>query len=243
MVDPALGVSLKQCQCWDPAGLVWHGKRPKAGNGKKMEIEMENGPKLDRGKNGKKWPKNGFLREFSIIFAIFGPFFAIFAPVQLGAVFHFDFHFFSISGFWPFSMPYKPGRIPTLTLIFSLNLALKFQIAVRNHGASLEITVLVHLPTGLLIKKNGPVLAQEGCEMVSTLSFLSLIFGKGQGKPHLKARIVYPSRTQQNPWKRRGKTLQKNKEFLAEEKQGIPKKTRKGQGRKEWVKRAGQSER
>ena len=51
---------------------------------------MENGPKLDRGKNGKKkWSKNGKIRENSL-----GHCFAIFAPVQLVAVFHFDFHFF-----------------------------------------------------------------------------------------------------------------------------------------------------
>ena len=75
-----------------------------------MEIEMENGPKLDRGKNGQKMAQKWILREFSIIFPFLGHFFAIFAPVQLGAVFHFDFHFFfSISGFWPFSMPYQPG--------------------------------------------------------------------------------------------------------------------------------------
>ena len=79
-----------------------------------MEIEMENGPELDRGKNGKKWPKSGKIMEFSIIFPFFGHFFAIVAPVQLGAVFHFDFHCFPISGFWPFSMPYQPGRIPIL---------------------------------------------------------------------------------------------------------------------------------
>ena len=82
----------KLTRSWDPAGLAWHGKRPKAENGKKMEIEMENGPKLDRGKNGpKNGPKmenNGKLPQKSIFF---GPFFA---PFQLGAVFHFDFHFF-----------------------------------------------------------------------------------------------------------------------------------------------------
>ena len=78
---------------------------------------MENGPRLDGGKNGKKWPKNGFLREFPIIFQLWALFFAIFAPVQLGAVFHFDFHFFSISDFWPFSMPYQPGMIPTLSIV------------------------------------------------------------------------------------------------------------------------------
>ena len=49
------------------AGMAWK----TAGNGKKREIKMENGPKLDRGKNGKKWPKNGLLRDFSIFLAIF----------------------------------------------------------------------------------------------------------------------------------------------------------------------------
>ena len=54
---------------------------------------------------GQKWPKNGFLREFSII-SFLGHFFAIFAPVQLGAVFHFDFHFMF---FFPFP---AVGRFP-----------------------------------------------------------------------------------------------------------------------------------
>ena len=52
----------------------WYGmeKRPKAGNGEeeKMEIEMENGPKLDRGKNGQKmaqkWKNNGELPQKSM---------------------------------------------------------------------------------------------------------------------------------------------------------------------------------
>ena len=98
---------------WDPAGLVWHGKRPKAGNGKNGN---RNGTRPQAGR-GQKWQKNGPKMDFWGVFhyfSIFGPFFAIFAPVQLGAVFHSDFHFFSISGFWPFSMPYQPGRIPTL---------------------------------------------------------------------------------------------------------------------------------
>ena len=71
-----------------------------------MEVEMENGPKLDRGKNGKKMDFEGVFHYFSII-SIFGPFFAIFAPVQLGAVFHFDFHFF----FFPFpAFGHFPGH-------------------------------------------------------------------------------------------------------------------------------------
>ena len=76
---------------------------------------MENGPKLDGGKKmAKKWPKNGKILENSLKSPFFGHVFPIFAPVQLGALFPFDFHFFvfSISGFWPFSMPYQPGRIP-----------------------------------------------------------------------------------------------------------------------------------
>ena len=81
-----------------------------------MEIKMENGPELDRGKNGQKMAeKKGFWREFSLIFPFLGHLFAIVAPVQLGAVFHFDFHSFSISGFWPFSMSYQPGRIPNIS--------------------------------------------------------------------------------------------------------------------------------
>ena len=77
---------------------------------------MENGPRLDRGKNGKKMAQKRFLREFSIIFHFWAIFFAMFAIfVQLGAVFHFDFIIFSaISGFWPFSMPCQPGMIPNL---------------------------------------------------------------------------------------------------------------------------------
>ena len=79
---------------WDHAGLVWHGKRPKAGNGKRMEIEMENGPTLDGGKTGKKMAKKWMFEGVLHYFPFLGHFFAIFSPVQLGAVFHFDFHFF-----------------------------------------------------------------------------------------------------------------------------------------------------
>ena len=57
----------------------WHGmengQKPEMEN-KKKEIEMENGPKLDRGKNGKKMAQ---LREFSIIFH-FWAFFCHFCP-------------------------------------------------------------------------------------------------------------------------------------------------------------------
>ena len=92
---------------WDLAGLVWHGKRPKAGNGKKMEIEMENGPKLDRGKNGKKmaqkWKNNGKLHYFSI----FWPFFLPFLPLSSLGPFS-----ISISIFFPFP---AFGRFPCHT--------------------------------------------------------------------------------------------------------------------------------
>ena len=98
---------LRSCR----AGMAWktakfrkwkkngnrNGKRPQAGQGQKWQ------------KMAQKWIFKGVFHYFSI----FGPFFAIFAPVQLGAVFPFDFHFFSISAIWPFSMPYQPGRIAT----------------------------------------------------------------------------------------------------------------------------------
>ena len=63
-----------------------------------MEIEMENGPKLGRGKkNGKKMAQKMDFEGVFHYFSIFWPFFChlmIFPPAQLGAVFHFDFHFF-----------------------------------------------------------------------------------------------------------------------------------------------------
>ena len=68
---------------------------------------------------GQKWQRNGpqkwiFEGVFHYFFFFGAIFFChFFALVQLGAVFHFDFHFFlHFSGVWPFSMPYLPGRIP-----------------------------------------------------------------------------------------------------------------------------------
>ena len=86
------------CKSWDPAGLVWHGKRPKARNGKKMEIEMENRPKLDGGKNGKKMAQKWFFEGVFHYFSIFGPFFCHFCPRPAWGGFpfsisHFFFHF------------------------------------------------------------------------------------------------------------------------------------------------------
>ena len=100
--------------CWDPAGLVWHGKRPKAGNGKKkMEIEMA--PSWKGAKMAKKMAKNWIFEGVFHYFPFFGPFFGHFCPLSsLGPFSISIFIFFSISGFWPLSMPYQPGRIPTL---------------------------------------------------------------------------------------------------------------------------------
>ena len=87
---------------------VGHGKTAKSRKwGRKtMEIEMENGPKLDRSKKmAKKWPKKWKIMENSLIFCHFLPFFCL-GPFSI------SIPFFSISGFWPFSMPYQPGRIP-----------------------------------------------------------------------------------------------------------------------------------
>ena len=66
--------------------MAW--KAPKAGNGKKIwKSKLENGPKQ--------------------FWAIFWPF------LPLSSLGPLPFLFFSISGFWPFSMPYQPGRILT----------------------------------------------------------------------------------------------------------------------------------
>ena len=84
---------------WDPAGLVWHGQRPKAGNGK---IEMENGPKQKNGKkNGQKIMENSLKNPF------LGHFFAIFLPLSSLGPFS-----ISISIFLPFP---AFGRFPCHT--------------------------------------------------------------------------------------------------------------------------------
>ena len=63
-----------------------------------------------------------------------------------------------------------------------------------------------------------------------SLSFLSLFFGKRQGKPPKKTRIFYPYRTPKIPGAE-GKKRSKNKEILAGGKKGNPKKQGKeGQG-------------
>ena len=64
-------------------------------------------------------PKNPKAKKWKILEnspqkSIFGPFFCLFCPCPAWGRFPFRFPFFSISGFWPFSMPYQPGRIPTL---------------------------------------------------------------------------------------------------------------------------------
>ena len=102
---------------WDHAGLAWHGKRPKGGN------ENRNGKRPQAGQGQKwhkKWPKNGFLREFSIIF----PFLCHFCPCPAWGRSRFRFPFFPISGLWPFSMPCQPGMIPNLLILYLFGWAL-----------------------------------------------------------------------------------------------------------------------
>ena len=104
--------SVKSCFCWHlqmrllckmvlvlvlgscRAGMAWKTAKSRKWKKKKMEIGMENSPKLDGAKNGKKMAQNGNIMENALKNPFLGHFFAIFAPVQDGAVFHFDFHFF-----------------------------------------------------------------------------------------------------------------------------------------------------
>ena len=76
-----------------------------AGNGEKMENEMENRPELDRGKNGPKmawkWRKHGKLPRIPIS----GPFLGHFCPCQARGGFPFRFPFFPhfrLAGHFPF---------------------------------------------------------------------------------------------------------------------------------------------
>ena len=135
---------------------------------KKWKSKWKNGPKLDRGKNGQKMDFWAILREFSIIF----PFLGHFCPCPAWGRFPFRFpFFFSISGFWPFSMPYQPGRIPTLEgpcdSTFQLNVC----------AQTLEPSF-----------REAPVRSGSVRLRFGALSFLSLFFffGKRQGKPPKK---------------------------------------------------------
>ena len=89
------------------SGLYGMENSLKAGNGeRKMENRMENRPELDRGNNGQKMDFRGIFHFFSI-------FWAIFAPVKLGAVFHSVFHFsFPISGFQAVFHPVQARQDP-----------------------------------------------------------------------------------------------------------------------------------
>ena len=77
---------------------------------------METAKSWKWGKHGKPNGKEGSAgqgqsKKFPI-FPFSGHFLAMFAPVQLGAVFHVVFHF--LSHFRLFSMPCQPGMIPKL---------------------------------------------------------------------------------------------------------------------------------
>ena len=94
---------------WEHAGLLWHGIRPKAGNGEKYGKQP---PARQGQKMAQKWIFEGLFHSFSI----FGPFFGHLCPCPAGCCFPFGLPFFPISGLWPFSMPYQPGMIPTQKL-------------------------------------------------------------------------------------------------------------------------------
>ena len=83
----------------------WH--RIKNGQSRKWEKtdnQMENGPQLDRGKNGSKMARTWKNRKLPWK-SIFWPFFA---PFPSG------FPCFPYFRLWPFSMPCQPGMIPKL---------------------------------------------------------------------------------------------------------------------------------
>ena len=64
---------------------------------------MENHPKLDRGRNGLKWPRNGENKENCLENPFPGLFLgAIFAPVKVGAVSIMFPFFLQLSGCFPF---------------------------------------------------------------------------------------------------------------------------------------------
>ena len=83
---PALG----SCR----AGMAWKTAKSRKWKKKKMEIEMENGPKLGRGKNGQKMAQKMDFEGVSHYFSIFWPFFGHFCSCPAWGRFPFRFPFF-----------------------------------------------------------------------------------------------------------------------------------------------------
>ena len=98
----------------DYFNLDWHGME----NGQKPEMEKKNWKSkwktAPSWTGAQKWPKNGKIMENSLKKPFFGPFFLLpFLPLSSLGPFSISI---SISGFWTFSMPYRPGKIPSLGL-------------------------------------------------------------------------------------------------------------------------------
>ena len=89
------------------AGMAWkRAKKPEMGKNGKPNRKQ---PKMQRGEKG---PKNGPKMEKPWKTPSNIHFFAIFCPCPPQGCLPFGFPFFPHFRFWPFSMPYQPGRIP-----------------------------------------------------------------------------------------------------------------------------------
>ena len=112
--EDALAAVLRDCLggtlSWVRFGIMlgWYGMEngQEQDMGQKMEYQMENSPQLDRAKNGKRMAFRGSFPCFLHFRAIFGPFFA---PVHLGVVFHYVFHFFPFPAFGHFPCHTSPA--------------------------------------------------------------------------------------------------------------------------------------
>ena len=93
------------------AGMAWKTAKSRKWK-KKRKSKWKMAPSWTGAKMAKKWIFEGVFHSFSI----FGPFSCNFCPCPAWGRFPFRFPFFSISGFWPFSMPYQPDRILTHSL-------------------------------------------------------------------------------------------------------------------------------
>ena len=116
LVRPAGGLSVGSLPGWH--GME-NGQKPEMK--KKWKSKWKTAPSWTGAKMAKKmaqkWKSDGVFHYFPF----FGHFFCHFCPCPARGrfPFRFPFFFFSVSGFWPFSMPCQPGKLLSLVACFA----------------------------------------------------------------------------------------------------------------------------
>ena len=151
-------------------------------SGQKPEMAGRNG-KPDRKEGsagqGQKWPKK---RSFPFISPFSGLFLAIFAPVQLGAVFHLVFHlFFSVAGLCRFACHPSPAWSRIYFSWFSLDNVRKRgrnvqkRVSLPDGAVKVEVVGRISQRKFFSIKRTSKV--RNFCQALATLDRLECWYG------------------------------------------------------------------